>query len=87
MNNNEVFFVLDEMVLLVCFVTASARFAQLWRARTAQAARCKINKWPFLRLFFIFLGQKYDCLTVCLVYHPITQGVDLWEDTARKRIM
>jgi hypothetical protein len=56
MNILEFFYVLDKMVSLVCYVTASARFAQLWRARTAQAARCKISKWPFLRLFFIFLG-------------------------------
>jgi hypothetical protein len=44
MNILEFFYVLDKMVLLVCFVTASARFAQLWRAQTAQAARCKISK-------------------------------------------
>jgi hypothetical protein len=56
MNILEFLYVLDEMVSLVCYVTASARFAQLWRAQTAQAARCKISKWPFLRLFFIFLG-------------------------------
>jgi hypothetical protein len=54
------FYLLDEMVLLVCYVTASTRFAQLWRAQTAQTARCKISKWPFLRLFFLFLGYSLD---------------------------
>jgi hypothetical protein len=56
MNILEFFYVLDKMVSLIFYVTASARFAQLWRARTAQAAKCKISKWPFLRLFFIFLA-------------------------------
>jgi hypothetical protein len=64
MNILEFYYVLDEMVSLVCFVTASARFTQLWRARTAQAARCKISKWPFLRLFFIFLDPTPPLLLI-----------------------